>query len=181
MDVQLRTAAAVAAKPPHGDPDQAVAALFTAHYARLVRLATFLVDDRGTAEDVVMDAYAALHRRWRWFGAPDDAFHYLQTSVVNGSRSKLRRLRLARERDRPHAPESVPSAEASAIARIEGRRLLEHTRRLPTRQRQVIVCRYYLDMTEEQIAVDLGISRGSVKKHASRAIAALSALMKEEP
>jgi RNA polymerase sigma-70 factor (sigma-E family) len=180
VDIELRQDAAIAAQLASENADQGVTALFTAHYARFVRLATFLVDDRGTAEDVVMDAFAALHRRWRWLGPPNDAHRYLQTSVVNGARSKLRRRRLSRVREGPERVEVTPSAESSAMARIERRRLLDHTRGLPVRQRQVIVCRYYLNMTEAQIADQLGISRGSVKKHASRAIAALSARMKED-
>jgi RNA polymerase sigma-70 factor (sigma-E family) len=165
------------------DPDEGVAALFVVHYGRLVRLASYLLDERATAEDLVMDAFTALHRRWRWIGKPDDPYRYVQTSVVNGARSKLRRLRLARSRDRTILavpPVTEPSAESTAIQRDDHRRLLEHTRRLPARQRQVIACRYYLDMTEAEIAAQLGISRGSVKKHAARAIATLAALMKEE-
>jgi RNA polymerase sigma-70 factor (sigma-E family) len=180
VDLQAPTDIAVAMPLPTEGPDEAVTALFTAHYARFVRLATYLVDERDAAEDVVMDAFAALHRRWRWLGSPNDPYHYLQTSVVNGCRSRMRRLRISRHREGPAQVEPVPSAESAAMTRFQHRRLLDHTRSLPARQRQVIVCRFFLDMTEKQIATQLGISAGSVKKHSARAVATLARRMKEE-
>src|SRR5690349_19040128 len=78
------------------DADAAVAAPFRTHRLQMVRLALLLVDDRETAEDVVQDAFAALHRRWAAIAEPDASIGYLRTSVVNGARSVLRRRRTAR-------------------------------------------------------------------------------------
>lgn len=158
---------------PHGR-DEALTALFTAHHARLVGLARLLVDDLSTAEDIVQDAFTSLYRRWPWIRDHAAAVSYLQASVANGARSALRRRRTARL-FRPERQVSAPSAEASALAMDESRRIIEALSTLSDRQRQVIVLRYYLEQSESEIAETLAISKGSVKQYASRAIATLSA------
>jgi RNA polymerase sigma-70 factor (sigma-E family) len=147
---------------------------FATFYTRLVRTAMLLVDDKETAEDVVMDAFVGLRVRWRAVRDPADVFGYLRSSVLNGARSKLRRRRVQRLVDRPRRPEPDPSAETLALDRDEQSTLAAAVRRLPQRQREVIVLRYYLDMSEAQIAETLGIGTGSVKSHASRAIHSLA-------
>ncbi|HVV76763.1 MAG TPA: SigE family RNA polymerase sigma factor [Mycobacteriales bacterium] len=154
------------------DPTQAVSALFVAHHRRLVGLAYLLVEDLETAEDVVQDAFTALYRRWAWIRDPNAALAYLQTSVANGARSSLRRK--YRRRTPFEREADIPSAEATAVAHDEQRRIEQEVMRLPSRQRQVVVLRYYLDQSESEIASALSISRGSVKQHASRALAALT-------
>jgi RNA polymerase sigma-70 factor (sigma-E family) len=157
--------------------DEAVTALFVAHHARLVGLAYLLVDDVATAEDVVQDAFTALYRRWSWVRDHGAALAYLQTSVVNGARSNLRRrARRTRESDRDRDRDrdrEAPSPESTVVAREDERRLEAALLQLPIRQRQVLVLRYYLDQSEAEIASTLSISRGTVKQHASRALAAL--------
>ena len=149
-----------------------VTELFHVHYRRLVGLAVLLVDDRETAEDVVQEAFEGLYRRWRRLRDPHTAAAYLNRSVVNGSRSKLRRRATERARPLPEADRS-PSAESTGVAHNAEQALTEAVLALPRRQREVVVLRYYLDLTEEQIAEWLGVSRGSVKQHAHRATATL--------
>ncbi len=153
--------------------DAAVTALFHVHWASLVRLARLLVDDRETAEDVVQDAFAQLHRRWGSLRDPDRALFYLRASVANGSRNRLRARRATRLRAVPDLL-TAPSAETAVLEREEHRAVFAGVTQLPWRQRQVLVLRYYLDLSEAQIAATLGISRGAVKSHASRGIAALT-------
>ncbi|HVE74325.1 MAG TPA: SigE family RNA polymerase sigma factor [Mycobacteriales bacterium] len=160
--------------PP--DRDAAVSALFLAHHARLVGLARLLVDDLPTAEDVVQDAFAELYRRWRWLRDPDAAVGYLRTAVTNGARSRLRRRQVARGKERP-APGSAPSAEHLAMDREDHREVVAGVSALPRRQREVVVLRYYLDLSEAEIANTLNISKGTVKAHTSRALAALTATL----
>jgi RNA polymerase sigma-70 factor (sigma-E family) len=158
------------------DALDAVSGLFFAHHRRLVGLASLLVDDRQTAEDVVQEAFAGLYRRWRRLRNPDAAVAYLNRAVVNGSRDSLRHRRrfgTAVLRLVPH-PEEVESAEHDVVEHQEADRLWSAVTALPTRQRQVLVLRYYLDQSEAEIAQTLEISPGSVKKHASRGIAALA-------
>lgn len=155
------------------DADGAVTALFRAHYGSLVRLAVLLVDNDGSAEDLVQDAFARLHRRWGRLRDEDAAYGYLRTAVVNGSRSRLRRLRTARRHHAPHdAP--LPSPEGDAIVREEHEAVRAALRTLPARQREVLVLRYWSDLSEADIAATLGISRGAVKSHASRGVAAVA-------
>jgi RNA polymerase sigma-70 factor (sigma-E family) len=158
------------------DADTAVARLFREHRLYLVRLALLLVDDRETAEDVVQDAFAALHRRWHSIATPDAALGYLRTSVVNGARSVLRRRRTARAYRWPAAA-SVDAADAGPLLAEEHREVLAALRKLPARQREVIVLRYWGELPEAEIAAALGISVGAVKSSASRGRDAIAALL----
>ncbi len=169
------------AADPDTDRDAAIVGYFATYYDRLVRTAMLLVDDKETAEDVVMDAFVGLRLRWRGLRDPEESFRYLRSSVLNGARSKLRRRRVQRLVDRPQRPGTDPSAEAVALARHDDRTLAAAVRRLPRRQREVIVLRYYLDLSEAEIADTLGISPGSVKSHASRAVHALAATQSVVP
>lgn len=162
------------------DADTGVERLFREHRLHLVRLALLLVDDRQTAEDVVQDAFAALHRRWGSLGAPDAALGYLRTSVVNGSRSILRRRRTVRGYRWPDAAAAEP-ADAAALRDERHREVLAALRRLPRRQREVIVLRYWAELPEAEIAAALGISVGAVKSTASRGRDAIAALLGGEP
>jgi RNA polymerase sigma-70 factor (sigma-E family) len=152
--------------------DDAVTVLFHMHWASLVRLARLLVDDVETAEDVVQEAFAQLHRRWGSLRDPDRALFYLRAAVANGSRNHLRSRRVRRIHV-PDVPVPMASAEAEVMDREEHRAVLTHLRELPWRQRQVLVLRYYLDLSEAQIADALGISAGAVKSHASRGVTSL--------
>lgn len=162
---------------------EAVTALFLAHHRRLVGLAALLVDDRETAEDVVQDAFAGLHRRWHLLRDPDAAVTYLNQAVVNGGRDGLRRRQRTTGVVRALAdpPRTICSAEESALVHDESDQLRHALRGLPSRQRQVTVLRYYLGQSEAEIAETLTISRGSVKKHASRALSALALALEDSP
>jgi RNA polymerase sigma-70 factor (sigma-E family) len=156
-----------------------VAALFRTHHRRLVGLASLLCDDQATSEDVVQEAFAGLYRRWRQLRDPHSALAYLNKAVVNGSRDHLRRRRHADASMLRMVPksEALSSAEQDVVARDEGDRLWQAIRALPQRQRQVLVLRYYLDQSEAQIAETINVSRGSVKRHASRGLVALARCM----
>jgi RNA polymerase sigma-70 factor (sigma-E family) len=166
----------VSAELPH-DRATGVAAVFEIHYAHLVRLAWALVGDPTEAEDVVMDAFAGLDRRWNHVRRTDDAFFYLRTSVVNGSRSRLRRLRVSRAKNHNLADLDGAPAEQIAMLHLEHQAVVIALRGLPRRQREVLVLRYYEDATEAEIAEMLGISAGSVKTHASRGLHAVAELL----
>jgi RNA polymerase sigma-70 factor (sigma-E family) len=153
-----------------------VTLLFHSHYQRLVGLAGLLVDDRETAEEVVQDAFESLYRRWGSLRDPSSAVAYLDRSVVYGSRSKIRRRYTERSFQLPEAG-TAPSAEKEGVDHSQSNDLFAAVQQLPKRQREVIVLRYYLDLSEDQIAAWLGVSSGSVKKHASRATATLQTRM----
>ena len=167
---------------------QALTDLYAAHWASLVRLAWLLVHDQQVAEEAVQDAFVAMHARWPQLRDEGAALAYLRRSVVNASRSVLRH-RVVADRHLAHeaaAPTSAwratdVSAEERAVARAEGDQLIAVLRELPRRQREVLVLRYYLDLSEAQIADALGVSPGSVKAHAHRGLAALRARMEATP
>jgi RNA polymerase sigma-70 factor (sigma-E family) len=159
--------------------DLAVTAIYSEHYRSLVRLAAFLVRDVGTAEEVVQDSFVAMHGGWRRLRDSEKALSYLRQSVVNRSRSVLRH-RMVVDRNAPKPAPDMPSAEHGAIALLERSAVVSALRSLPARQREALVLRYYGDLSEAQIASAMGISRGAVKSHTARAMAALRVVLERE-
>ncbi len=157
-----------------------VAELFRDHHGELVRLAVLMVGDVATAEDVVQDVYASLHRRANQHQhQPEDPLPYVRAAVLNGCRSALRRRGIARRvtlvhRDSHRHDETLASAESEVILSEERRQVLAALSRLPRRRREVLVLRYYLGLSEAEIAAVLGISPGTVKSTAARGLAALA-------
>lgn len=160
------------------EPSVDITGLYAAHRLALVRLAVLLVDDFASAEDVVQDAFAALARRPEAVKDPTRALAYLRVSVVNTARSALRRRRTARAYSPPH--DAAPaSPEESAVLAEEHREVLAALHRLAPRQREVLVLRYWSNLSEAEIAETLDISQGTVKSTASRALAALQRSLRE--
>ena len=149
--------------------DDAVTALHAAHYRSLVRLAALLIRDTDAAEDIVQDAFVAMHGRWHRLRDPDKALAYLRRCVANGAHSVLRRRSVA-ARHRPDPPADEPAADAGVLSRERDDQLVQALAGLPLRQREVLVLRHYLDLSEAEIAATLGISRGAVKSHSSRGL-----------
>jgi RNA polymerase sigma-70 factor (sigma-E family) len=156
-----------------------LAELYVAHRLALVRLATLLVDDRASAEDVVQDAFAGLATNHAKLRDPDRALAYLRQAVVNRSRSALRRRRTARGYAPPRSIESSRPDERAVLAE-EHREILAAVHRLAPRQREVLVLRYWSGLSEAEIAEALGISRGAVKSTASRALDQLETIIGRE-
>ena len=152
------------ARAPSGSYGDPVSALYDQHYASLVRLAALLVRDTATAEEIVQDAFVAVAAAtaWRRRGDTDGALDFLRQSVLDRSRSALR------HGITPAPPDGCPSASPPLLAAIGA---------LPARQREVLVLRYYANLSEEQAADAIGISRAAVRRHATRANAALRALL----
>lgn len=146
-------------------------ALFAAHLRELIQLATLVGAD--DPEDVVQEAFARLHERWRTLRDPNASVAYLRSSVCNLSRSRLRHLIVARRHQSRLLAVGPPTPEQSAVDGDEKRRLVRELQALPRRQREVLVLRYWTGLSEMAIADTLGISQGAVKSHASRGIAAL--------
>jgi RNA polymerase sigma-70 factor (sigma-E family) len=165
------------------DADRSLEQLYAEHYVRLVRLAVLLLGDAGRAEEVVQDSFVAVHRRWDQL-ADADVAAYLRQTVVNRSRSVVRHLSVVSKHP-PYAPVDEPGADHDVLRSAQRRAVVDAMLGLPRRQREVLALRYYLDLTERQIAETLGISTGAVKSHASRGADALrrslSPLLEETP
>jgi RNA polymerase sigma-70 factor (sigma-E family) len=158
---------------------QQVTALYQAHALGLVRLAVLMIGDQPTAEDVVQDAFLGLYRRWPALKDPDRALAYARSSVLNGCRM-VHRAKSRHDTLTLSAPDDIESAEATALLGEENREVLAALRLLPARQREAVALRYYLDMTEDQAAQAMRVSKGTIKSATSRGLAALGRLLKEE-
>jgi RNA polymerase sigma-70 factor (sigma-E family) len=159
-----------------GAAREALAALFQHHAGPLVGTAVLLIGDQGLAEEVVQEAFLGLYRRWRRKGPPESPQAYLRTSVVNGCRSALRRRKVAALARVVHR---VPdgSAETAVLLREEQAEVLAALESLTRRQREVVVLRFYLNLSDNEIGTELGISRGTVSSTMSRALRSLGQLL----
>jgi len=158
----------------------AVTELFRAHHLELVRLALMMTGDLGTAEDVVQDVYERINRRPPGLRAGGDGLAYARASVLNGCRSAHRRNAVRRKHADALASQaiaSVPDDEAAAADRGE---LATALRTLPSRQREVLVLRYYCDLDIAEIAMMLRIAPSSVRSAISRGLAALALTLGED-
>ena len=146
------------ARPTPWDPG--LLAVYRSDYAGLVRLAVLVGADRAVAEELVQDAFVAVHRAWDRVREP---LPYLRRTVVNRCRSWGRRQTL--ERDRRPAP-----ADPAVLVADE---LWDALSRLPERQREAIVCRFYLDLPDAEIAQILDCRVATVRTAIHRGLAKL--------
>jgi RNA polymerase sigma-70 factor (sigma-E family) len=164
-----------------GSAEAAVTALYEAHALGMIRLAHIMLGDRQSAEDVVQEAFCGVYRRWSHLADTGSAVHYVRSAVLNHCRSVLRRrtTSLAPRQVTGH-PESVRSAEAAVLTREERDEIMRAVRRLPPRQREALVLRFYLDLSAEETAITMGISPSSVRSATHRALASLGRLLQEQ-
>jgi RNA polymerase sigma-70 factor (sigma-E family) len=160
------------------DATAIVAALYAEHALGLTRLAQVMLGDRAAAEDVVHDAFCGLCRRWDHLTDPRKASAYLRSSVLNGCRSALRRqARGGGGRAWTPGDEALdsaaPGADGPLLASEDRRAVLAALRRLAHRQREVLVLRYYLELSDAEIARTLGIGESTVRSTAHRGLAVL--------
>ena len=158
------------------DADGAVAALYGEHYAALVRLASLLVDDVVTAEEIVQDSFVALQASRRMLRDGDDALLCLRRSVLRRSRSADRR-RAAAEQKAAGRANGGPAGPHRASAVPGGPAIISALRGLPARQREAVVMRYYAGLPEARVAEVMGISRRAARQHTERAMAALRGVL----
>ncbi|MFD0662151.1 sigma-70 family RNA polymerase sigma factor [Thermocatellispora tengchongensis] len=137
-----------------------------------------MVGDQATAEDVVQEAFARAHAGRRRIREPGKALAYVRSSVLNGCRSVLRRRTTALRRAVPYDP-PVWSAESAALIGEDRREVLAALRKLPRRQREALTLRYYLDLSDEEIADTMGIGTSGVRSTITRGLAALGRALQE--
>ena len=138
----------------------------------LLRIGWFLTGDVHAAQDLVQTALLRTYRRWHRIDPPR-AVAYTRTIMLNHARDEWRRHGSGRVTADPDAGEHQPPTPDHATTTSEQDRLIRGLRTLPERQRAVVVLRYYVDLSERQVADELGISTGAVKSAASRGLARL--------
>jgi RNA polymerase sigma-70 factor (sigma-E family) len=151
-----------------------LAEVFSRHYLQLVRLAWLMLDSREAAEDVVQDAFLKCQRRWDRVDDPAKIVAYVRAAVLNGARSRLRRRKTRRAaRADPSIPMVVPDPVGAIVDREDSRIVMSAIRALPARQREVVLLRYFEDLSIPEMANTLGISSGAVKGSLFRAMGSL--------
>jgi RNA polymerase sigma-70 factor (sigma-E family) len=152
-----------------GSFDDALVDLYRTHAKALVEMLWVYVGDRSEAEDLCQEAFIRLQRVWRRIDPSRNAGAYLRATAFNLARSGFRRRRVAR-RLRPVPEPNGAAADEGVELRADQRQLLGAVRRLPARQRECVVLRYWQDQSDTEIAATLGISPNSVKTHLRRAM-----------
>lgn len=154
------------------DKDADFSAYMSARQAALYRTAYLLAGDHAGAEDLLQNAFAKLYLTWdrvRDHGALDG---YVRRIMVNEHNSLWRRAWKRHEHSTDRLPES---GTHDVYDDGTGGALWSYVRTLPPKQRSVVVLRYYEQLSEAETADVLGISVGTVKSQASRALAGLRA------
>lgn len=160
--------------------DTLVAELFAAESTNLVRMARLFTDDRNAAEDLVQESFIRLHRSAHRIKDPSKAAAYLRSIVINLARDHNRRGLMSLRHQEALPAGSTPDAPEDVLALDERRRqVIDELRELSPRQRDCIVLRFYLEMSEQETAEVLGISKNSVKTHSRRGMEAMRARLDE--
>jgi len=151
-------------------------ALVLAYQSLAFRTAFVIAGDAADAEEAAQDAFVKAHRALGRFRRGEPFRPWLLTIVANEARNRRRTrgrraglaLRAAAE---PQATAEDPEEAALATERRE--RLLTAVERLRDDDRDILACRYFLELSEDETAAALGIARGTVKSRAHRALAGL--------
>lgn len=139
----------------------------------LVRLARIFTDDRNGAEDIVQEAFIRLFHAADRITDRSKSVSYVRSIVLNLARDHNRRGLMSLRHRETREPPPQAAVEEQALASEDRREVLSAVLALPARQRDCVVLRFYLDLSEREIAETMGISPNSVKTHCRRALAAL--------
>jgi RNA polymerase sigma factor (sigma-70 family) len=167
---------------PKPDRAAAVSALYAEHVLGLVRLAHVMLGSQQAAEDIVQEAFLGLYRRWLHLDDQAKALQYVRSAVLNGCRSALRTSRYTHPGPMPENSSQHPtasSAESAVLTDEERRQIIAALRLLPSRQREVLALRFYLDLPDDQIAAAMNIRQSTVRSTAHRGLAALGRALRE--
>ncbi len=156
------------------DRDALVADLYEREGVALLRLARLFTDDRTAAEDILQEAFIRLHRSAHRINDAAKAAPYMRSIVLNLARDHNRRGMMSlRHQGSLTTGGLVPTPEDRIVRGEDQGEVVEALRDLPGRQRDCLVLRYYLDLSEAEIAETLRISKNSVKTHCRRGMASL--------
>ncbi|WP_238013143.1 SigE family RNA polymerase sigma factor [Dactylosporangium sp. AC04546] len=148
--------------------DEQFAAFMASAKDRLYRVAHLLSADPGEAEELTQHTLVRTYTAWARLDG-GDPYGYARRILVNLHTDRWRRL-LRRERPAAQVPDRPAPGHDPADTAVARTSLVRALRQLTRRERAVVVCRYYLDLTEQQTADELGIALGTVKSAAARAL-----------
>jgi RNA polymerase sigma-70 factor (sigma-E family) len=155
-----------------------VESLYRQEAVTLVRLARLFTDDRTGAEDIVQEAFIRLYHAADRIRDTDRSAAYLRSIVLNLARDHNRRGLLSLRHQDSMIDRRTPEMPEERVVRTESENeVLKALNDLSPRQRDCLVLRYYMDLTEKQIADTLAISPNSVKTHCQRGMAVLSIVL----
>ncbi len=167
-----------AASEPLPPGEVQLEALYLAHYRQLVGLARLVLGRNAAAEDIVQEAFIRVYGSRSKIRDPDRAASYLRITTINLARSVLRRQQTAL-RYAPDPPAEPAGPEEQALTKARNAGVMDALRLLPWRQQQVIMLRYYADLSVLETAQTLQISAGTVKTHGFRALANLAEALQD--
>lgn len=151
---------------------------FAAQHGRdLLALALGLTGNRGDAEDLLQDTYVRLLRAWSSLERADMPYAYARRTLVNTFLNARRRTGVVTLFRDGNPPQDVGRTDEYEN---EPRPASAAVQTLPPKQRAVIALRYLADMSDADIAVEMGIGRTAVRSHASRGLATLRAHLAAE-
>lgn len=151
--------------------------LVNCHQLKAVRVAYLITRDPGLAEDIVQEAFIHVFHSIRTFDETRPFEPWFLRSVVNASVKMMQRsmwqIQVGDEADESLYVELAAKVESveEQVASIEiQNQIWEAMQKLSPRQRAVIVQRYYLEMSEKEMALESGTAMGTVKwlLHAAR-------------
>jgi RNA polymerase sigma-70 factor (sigma-E family) len=175
------------ARSGHGGPAESeplhlgegqLEALYLANYRQLVGLALLVLGGNAAAEDIVQEAFIRVSGSWSKIRDTDRAASYLRITTINLARSVLRRQQTAL-RHAPDPPAEPDGPEEQVLTKVRNAGVMDALRLLPWRQQQVIMLRYYADLSVLETAQTLQISAGTVKTHGFRALANLAEALQD--
>jgi RNA polymerase sigma factor (sigma-70 family) len=178
---EVRTGAESEQTPPLSQPSpgylQLVAEVYSSHYDQLIRLASVLAHDREAAEEIVQDSFAEVLGSSRDMRETEEILLNTRRAVIDKAAPRWQKrssfteaMTLLRER-------GIPGIEDEVLDRSA---VVDAIRLLPQRQAEVLVLRYYADLSEADISRVMGISRGAVKSHMARALVSLRHMLGNE-
>jgi RNA polymerase sigma-70 factor (ECF subfamily) len=159
-----------------GPEDRQFPEFFTSQYGRLRRLGFLLTGDWAQAEDLAQEALVRVYWRWSLVRRQAHPEAYARKVLVNRHRSLLRRLRLEARHARQTRVEAADLGQREQLQTVQAA-----IRRLPARQRAVLILRYHEDLPEREVARLLRIPVGTVKSSTNRALTRLRRDLRAPP
>ena len=156
------------------EPVRSFEDFYRAEWASIRRAVGFVVSERELARECVDEAMTRAYERWAQVSAMERPAGWVYRVAINEARNRGRRRKTEQDRQPPAALVAVPGADTVADPAIA-----TAVARLPLDQRSVVVLRFYLDWSTEEVAEAIGVAVGTVKSRLHRALRRLERSLQE--